>query len=204
MPLQNRVDPWGRIHAVPERGTLMGNRGILHDDHRNISRNWAHRHWVTCVLWPPRRGKRTPMSPGKYTELFFLDEATSLAAGHRPCSGCRREDARRFAVAWEKAIGPARPSKEKIDPCLNAERIGDGKSKRTYLSPLSDLPDGTFVDVDGDAYLLWHDRLRHWTFGGYTDDLARSSAPAEVTVLTPQSLVAVIAVGYTPAVHETA
>jgi hypothetical protein len=154
MPLQNRVTPFGAIVAVPERGTLMGNRGILHDAAGALRRRWATRAWICCLL--EFRGRRDPvMAPGHYTRLFFLDEPTALAAGHRPCAYCRREAYRSFRAAW--AAGSAHlglgtePRAAEIDRVLHAERLGPDGSKRLHPAELADLPDGAFVleDIEG-------------------------------------------------------
>ena len=124
MPRQNRVNPFGEIIATPERGTFMGNRGVLHDDEGRIRRKWQGKRWIVCVL-EFRGRKRKVMTPSRYTELFFLDEATALAAGHRPCAECRRERFKSFCCAWQPAHpqkGGSRPSASDIDTCLNAER----------------------------------------------------------------------------------
>jgi hypothetical protein len=155
MPLQNRVTPFGEIVAVPERGTMMGNRGILHDANGRLRRRWAGRLWICCVL--EFRGRRDPvMAPGHYTRLFFLDEPTALTAGHRPCAFCRRGAYLGFRTAW--AAGNARlglgqtPRAVEMDKILHAERLGPGGSKRLHRAMLGSLPDGVFVapDVGGD------------------------------------------------------
>lgn len=204
MTLRNRVDPWGEIVAVPARGTLMGNRGILHDDHRQIVRKSQKKRWIACRLWPPRRRDeaRVPMTPGEYTELFFLDEATALSAGHRPCSGCRKDDAGRFADAWRTAIGDPKLN-ENVDPRLHEDRLTDRRTKRTFTAGVDGLPDGVMVVVDGGPALLWRRRLLGWDWSGYTD-LGSRPTGLDVEVLTPKCLVDVIDAGYTPAVHSTA
>lgn len=201
MPRQNRVTPFGEIVAVPERGTLMGNRGILHDTDERIRRPWASRAWIACLL--EFRGRRDPvMAPGHYTRLFFLDEPTALAAGHRPCAYCRRTDYLAFREAWAEGnarlgLGPT-PRAPDIDRVLHAERLGPGRAKRTYPAQLSDLPDGVMVTFTGSepAFLRWQDALWRWTPGGYTERLALP--PDAVAVLTPPSIVAALAAGYTP------
>src|SRR5262245_6485047 len=126
MPRQNRVTPWGEIVAMPERGTLMGNRGLLHDAEGQIMRPWRERRWIICLLDFKGR-RRSVMSPGLYTELFFLDEATALAAGHRPCAECRRERFNAFRDAWLKGNGGAAPvTAPDIDRRLHEERLGPG------------------------------------------------------------------------------
>jgi hypothetical protein len=147
-PLQNRVTPFGEIVAVPERGTMMGNRGILHDARQHLRRRWAGRAWICCLL--EFQGRRDPvMAPGHYTRLFFLDEPTALAAGHRPCAYCRRSAYRAFRDAWaignpQRRLGPT-PRATEIDRVLHAERLGPGGDKRLHPTRLAGLPDGTFV-----------------------------------------------------------
>lgn len=148
MPLQNRVTPFGEIVAVPERGTMMGNRGILYDASRRLRREWAGQAWICCLL--EFRGQRGPViSPNHYTRLFFLDEPTALAAGHRPCAFCRRDDYKAFQTAWASGNtslghGPT-PRAAQIDRALHGERLGPGAHKRLHRAELSALPDGVFV-----------------------------------------------------------
>lgn len=211
MPLQNRVDPFGALFANSSRGELMGNRGgrIHRDDKTLGTRRWASRQWICCQLRFKER-HRDVWSAG-YTELFFLDEATAFAAGHRPCFECRREDARRFAACWAEANGLDRPPPAPaMDRVLHAERL-DGKSKRRHWLPLSELPDGAFVASggptvagDGEGALLVQDEsLLRWTPGGYTQRLARSETDS-VEVLTPPAILAVLAAGYRPILHVSA
>jgi hypothetical protein len=151
MPLQNRVTPFGQIVAIPERGTMMGNRGILHDAHRRVRRQWAGRAWICCLL--EFQGRRDPvMAPGHYTRLFFLDEPTALAAGHRPCAYCRRDDYNAFRSAWaagnpQHGTGQT-PRATEMDAILHLERVGPGLSKRLHSTVLDALPDGVFVTPD--------------------------------------------------------
>jgi len=207
MPLQNRVDPYGQLHAVAARGAWMGNRGILHDDAQKIVAPWRLQRWITCVL-SFRGRRRNVFTPHRYSELFFLDEATSFAAGHRPCAECRRERYNEFRAAWietnphadmEQAI-PA----EEIDRVLHTERAIRGGGKRTYLAKLKSLPPGVFVAHEGRAHVVWYGALRPWSFIGYSRPIAVSSISAEVSVLTPQSIVRIFATGFRPQVHETA
>src|SRR6516225_7744293 len=150
MPRQNRVTPFGDIIATLERGTFMGNRGVLHDSEGRIKRAWQLKRWIVCVLEFKER-KRQVMTPGHYTELFFLDEATAFAAGHRPCAECRRVRFLDFCNAWARAHpskdASPRPSATMIDDRLHAERIASNRSKRSYMAALDDLPDGVFVTV---------------------------------------------------------
>jgi hypothetical protein len=197
MPLQNRVTPHGDLVAVPERGLFMGNRGRLHDEHRQI-RRWADgRRWITCVT--EFRGRhRTVMAPGRYTELFFLDEATSFAAGHRPCAECRRADHRRFLGAWP--AGGARPRVDEVDRTLDDERR-EGRRRRTWPRTRDQLPDGAFVDVGGTAHLVLGGALHPWAPGGYGP--ARPAPTGVLDTLTPPSLLAVLAAGYELVLHPT-
>jgi len=209
MPRQNRVTPSGDIVATPDRGTFMGNRGCLHDDGGRVRRPWQVRRWLVCV--PEFRSrKRQVMRPGYYTELFFLDEATALAAGHRPCAECRRDRFDAFRRAWRTVHpqlgGPRLPTADVIDRRLHAERVGPDRSKRCFTAGLGDLPDGVFVrhPAWGDAaHLVRGDWLLPWSAGGYTGRLARP-ADLEVAVLTPESTVGVIRAGYAPDVHPSA
>lgn len=208
MPLQNRVTPFGEIVAIPERGTFLGNRGILHDADRQLRRKWVLKRWLVCVL--EFRGRnRTVMTPNRYTELFFLDEATALAAGHRPCAECRHARFIDFCMAWKAAhrgaAGSRRPSADEIDDRLHAERVNPDRSKRSHPGRLEELPDGVFVTVPawGDAaWLLWKDHIFKWSQGGY---LERRPWPKSlrVALLTPPATVAAIRAGYTPEVHAS-
>ena len=203
MPLQNRVNPLGEIVAVPERGLMMGNRGILHDERQHIVRCWQARRWITCVT-EFRGRRRTVMTPHRYTELFFLDEATAFAAGHRPCKECRYADYQRFVSAWAAWSGQ-RLSAGEMDNILHADRLegrGASRRKRTYQERLGALPDGIFVRVDGAAWLLWRNRLLAWSPAAYTT--RRAPPSGEVEVLTPRAIVEVFRAGYTPLVHPSA
>ncbi len=208
MPRRNRVNPFGEIRAVPERGTFMGNRGVLHDEAGTIRRPWQVQRWLLCLL-EFRGRQRTVMTPGRYTELFFLDEATGLAAGHRPCFECRRERFLAFCAAWQAGNhlpGAQRPTADHIDRRLHAERVTPDRSKRTFQANLDDLPNGVLVQLPGEAgraYLLWNDGLFLWTPGGYRAKQARRRA-LEVAVLTPQATVAAIRAGYVPEIHASA
>ncbi len=207
MPRQNRVTPFGEIVATPERGRFLGNRGVLHDAAGRIKRAWQVRRWLVCVLEFRGRNRRV-MTPGSYTELFFLDEATALAAGHRPCAECRHARFLDFCTAWRSAHpvddGSLRPTADEIDSRLHAERVNPDRSKRTFTAALDGLPDGVFVSLGASgepAYLVWGDGLLAWSPGGYRE---RRPKGAEVKVLTPPSTVAAIRAGYVPEVHPSA
>jgi hypothetical protein len=208
VPLQNRVTPFGEIVAVSQRGTLMGNRGgrIHTPDKKLTRRRWASRRWIACVLQFKGR-QREVMSAGRYTELFFLDEATALAAGHRPCRECRRADHERFRQAWLRgnaSLGlPPDVSIDAIDRVLHAERVGPGGAKVTFTARLGDLPEGVFVARGDTALLVAGGALGEWSPGGYRRRLPLNRG-ADVTVLTPRSIVRAITAGYAPAVHPSA
>jgi hypothetical protein len=208
MPRQNRVTPYGELVAVPDRGMFWGNRGVLVDWQGRLARYSRGRTWAICVLEYKGR-RRQQWSPGRLTELFFLDEATGLAAGHRPCGECRYRDYRAFKQAWAAWVAGGRPGNDvrpgvqAIDARLHADRLIKPGVRRTYQAPLPGLPDGTMVEHDGTPWLLYGGRLLAWTPGGYLD------RPVEVpqtpvTVLTPRATVATLAAGYRPVVHPTA
>jgi hypothetical protein len=202
MPRQNRVTPFGQIIATPQRGTFMGNRGQLHDERGRIRRPWQLKRWIICLLQFKGR-KRAVMTPGLYTELFFLDEATALAAGHRPCAECRRGRFDDFRRAW--AAGGDLPTATQMDERLHAERVTADKTKRTFVAALGELPDGVLVTVSASpeqAHLIWRGALLTWSPGGYGEGRPRSNE--EATVLTPASTVAALRAGYVPDVHRSA
>jgi hypothetical protein len=200
MPLQNRVTPFGEIVAMQERGTIMGNRGVLHDGAGRIVRDAQVKRWIACVL-EFRGRRRAVMQPRRWTELFFLDEATALSAGHRPCAECRNADYKRFRALWENCFG-APASADTMDLQLQADRIEDGR-KKTYRAGLDSLPDGTYIIDDGDACLVRGTELLVWSPAGYNNRRPRKHG-ATVEVLTPRSTVAVLTAGYTATVHHTA
>jgi hypothetical protein len=207
VPRQNRVTPFGDLIVTPCRGTLMGNRGRLHDERQRVRRPFVGKRWIVCVL--EFRGRhREVMAPGRYTELFFLDEATALAAGHRPCAECQRGRYRLFREHWaaadrNAAQSPA-PSADEMDAVLHTERLTSDSRKRTYPERLSRLPSGVLVaDGEGHAYLVRNGTLLLWTPDGYR---ATESRPVgrECRVLTPRSVVAAIAHGYPVGWHVSA
>jgi hypothetical protein len=200
--LQNRVTPRGTIVAASERGTLMGNRGVLHDSAQRIIRPWQLIRWISCVT--EFRGRRRPlMAPGRWTELFFLDEATAFAAGHRPCAHCRHADYQRFRRAWSAARGLEPASAEAIDRVLHEERLIGRREQRTHVERRDALPDGAMVSVDGEAYLVRGDALLPWSFTGYGAPRA-GPLPVQVEVLTPPSAIEALRRGYVAGVHRTA
>lgn len=213
MPLQNRVTPFGELVAIPERGLVMGNRGVLHDDVRRIVRDWQLRRWIICLT--EFRGRyRSVMQPRRYTELFFLDEATALAAGHRPCAECRNADYRKFVELWtaanafaSEAGADTRVRADAIDLQLHEERLVRShvarNVKRVYRAELHDLPDGAFVRVDERAWLVLGNELLLWSPQGYGERRKRTTQ-GNVDVLTPPSTFAVLAAGYIAGLHPSA
>jgi hypothetical protein len=202
MPLQNRVTPFGEILAIPERGLFTGNRGIIHDPATKtlLSRRWTTKAWIVCRC--EYKGMRRKVMGGRsWTELFFLDEATALAAGHRPCFFCRREAALHFQAAWAQGNNVARPSAPAMDAALHAERL-DGKAKRFHPLPsaIEELPDGTVIAADMDAFLIFDRRAFRWTPAGYA---AGQILPAGAELLTPPSTVRTLAAGYRPVLHPS-
>jgi hypothetical protein len=189
MPLQNRVTPTGELIATPARGMFMGNRGRLHDEHRRIVRASNGNLWIICVLQFNGR-HREIMTPNSYTELFFLDEAVGLAAGHRPCAECRRPAYR----AYLDAVG--------IDgaPELNA-RLRDARNAPAVTTEVASLPDGVFVESDEGPRLRWHGALHRWTSAGYVDP---QPVCGTARVLTPELSVTALRHGYRPLVHPSA
>ena len=200
MPLPNRVDPFGNLIATPARGTLMGNRGgRLHDDARKLgARRWVSKQWICCQLGFSNR-HRDVWGNG-YSEVFFLDEVTAFAAGHRPCFECRRKDAEHFAALFSGK--KQRATAAGMDEALHAERLA-GKSKRTHRRDIGTLPDGAVIAIDGDAFAIRGQRLLRWTPQGYADARPRPR-DAEVDALTPPLILRVLARGYTPLWHPSA
>ena len=203
MPLQNRVTPTGEIIATPERGLFTGNRGIIHDPATRtlLKKRWSTPAWLTCLC--EFRGRRRKVMGGRsWTELFFLDEATAFAAGHRPCFFCRREDALRFRAAWESGnrVGDLRAPD--MDAVLHRERLDKGK-KRLHPLPmrLDDLPDGAMVQEGAASFLIAWGRAFRWSPGGYS----KSEAPLkQAMLLTPPSTLRAFTAGYRVVLHPTA
>jgi hypothetical protein len=219
MPLQNRVDPYGRLFRTHARGTMLGNRGgCIHNEHREIVRAYKSRRWIACVLEFKGR-HRVVMTPNRYTELFFLDEAVALTAGHRPCAECRRARYNEFRAAWGRAEswegsgsecpeesghggpeGPRHRSADEMDVVLHPARIGRDGLKVTYRDELNSLPNGTFIELDERPWLVWDHALFLWTPEGYAQKRTRPSAT--VTVLTPKPIVSCLGNGYVPAIGK--
>jgi hypothetical protein len=202
MPLQNRVTPFGEILAIEQRGMFMGNRGIIHDPATRtlLNKRWSNKAWLICRC-EFRGQRRQVMSRRSWTELFFFDEATALAAGHRPCFFCRREAARAFAAAFAGPYGGAAMSAQQIDATLHAERLADGKKRIHPLraSPAT-LPAGTMVVLSGEAYLIAGGRAFLWTIHGYQAPRRISRADG---LLTPPSTLAALNAGYACELHPS-
>ena len=203
MPLQNRVTPFGDIVAIAERGTFMGNRGIIHDPATRtlLRRRWASQAWIIC-LCAYKGVRRRVMGGRSWTELFFLDEATALAAGHRPCFYCRRQDAEAFRAAWARGNGGEALHATAIDAVLHGERL-DGRDKRLHPlpGPVYALPDGAMIAAGGECFLVVRRAVRRWSAAGYGDSVP---APAEARLLTPPSTLRALAAGYRPVIHGSA
>lgn len=199
MPRQNRVTPLGELIATPQRGLVYGNRGCLHDAAGRIRRRHPTTRWIACRLRFKDR-RRTPlMAPGRFTELFFLDEATALAAGHRPCAECRRADYTQLTLLWAE-LHPGQDGADAIDAQLNRERlIGRNVGRRYHEAPFDDLPDGAFVLHASKPHLVLGHALLEWTPAGYGNRAPRPTH-AGATVITPPSLVALIRTERTPLV----
>jgi hypothetical protein len=203
LPLQNRVTPSGDIIATPHRGLFTGNRGIIHDPKTRtlLARRWAGKAWLTCVC--EFRGRRREVMGGRsWTELFFLDEATAFAAGHRPCFFCRRDDANRFRAAWEVGNGVTDILADDIDGVLHRERL-DGRAKRLHprTMPLEELPDGAMLQEGTQSYLMVQGRALLWSPAGYCE---AESAIKDAMLLTPPSTLRALSAGYRPVLHPSA
>lgn len=206
-PRQNRVDPFGAIHAVSARGMYMGNRGIIHDPacRTLLKRRWTTKAWIICVCAFKER-QRKVMSPGTYTELFFLDEVTALAAGHRPCFECRRRAAKIFAGCFADSHRIAGPKAKEIDAVLHKQRLAaGGATPPIAIGELPEFPDGTMISISGAPAALRNGSALPWSFFGYgrpipfhhlTDQTAR--------LITPEATVAVLKSGYRPDFSGTA
>jgi hypothetical protein len=202
MPLQNRVTPFGELLAAPARGTLFGNRGgRFHTDAKMLTaRRWASRQWICCVL--DFKGRQRDVWGRFYTELFFLDEPTALAAGHRPCFECRRKEAEAFAEHWRAARRlRRRPYAFEMDEVLHRERLY-GRAKRLHRRNIDGLPDGAFIALGEDAFAVRGDRILRWTPQGYDAEKPRPRG-GTVDVLTPPAILAVLSAGYEPRWHPS-
>jgi hypothetical protein len=199
MPLQNRVTPLGELVADSARGLVYGNRGCLHDETGRIRRRYNGKRWIACRLQFRGWHRRPLMQPGRFTELFFLDEATAFAAGHRPCALCRREDYARLVDVWSK-LHPGRVGADAIDAQLHSERLAhQTRAQLRHEAPLDELPDGAFVLHEGMPCLVLDSHLLGWTPAGYVERVSRPvGRPA--LVITPPSLVSVLRVGWQPLV----
>lgn len=200
MPLQNRVTPEGEIVAAAARGLFTGNRGIIHDPATKtlLNKRWTTRAWIVCVCDFKGR-RRDVMATQSWTELFFLDEATALAAGHRPCFLCRRADAERFRAAWIAGHGGERPSAVEMDKVLDAERR-EGRAKKRHALPMppARMPDGVMLADAKACYVTTKGRALRWSFEGY----APAALPeGDLAMLTPPSTFRAIAAGYAPVLH---
>ena len=205
MPYQNKVDPWGNINAVKSRGMFLGNRGVLHNEQKEIITTHRIKGWVTCLLEFKGR-KREIMTPNRYTELFFLDEATAFSAGQRPCAECRRSRYNEFKEKWLEAnqelLNGKKPTAANMDKIIHEERIHN-KQKVTYNHRLKELPNGIFVEINSSAFLVWANRLFEWSYLRYSKSKIEYNGNQEVVVLTPKSYVNTFAKGFIPEVHES-
>jgi hypothetical protein len=206
MPLRNRVTPLSELIADPARGLVYGNRGCLHDADGHIRRRYATRRWIACRLQFKGWLRRPLLQPGKFTELFFLDEATAFAAGHRPCALCRREDYDRLIEIW-RDLHPGQRGADAIDEQLHAERFDPAtRAQRHHEAEIDDLPDGAFVLHHDGPYLVRGEELLRWSPAGYDARIARP-AKTKAAVITPPSLLAVLRADWqslVPLLHPTA
>ena len=203
MPLQNRVTPTGDIIATPHRGMFTGNRGIIHDPATKtlLRKRWSSPAWITCVC-EFRGWRRKVMGTRSWTELFFLDEATAFAAGHRPCFFCRRDDANRFRAAWQQGNGVGDVRAKEMDAVLHRERLDRGKKRLHPLPvPFTQLPDGAMVQQGAESFLVLQGRALKWSMGGYR---TAESALDSAMLLTPPSTLRAISAGYRPLLHGSA
>ena len=203
MPLQNRVTPTGAIIATPHRGLFTGNRGIIHDPATRtlLKKRWSSPAWITCVC-EFRGWRRKVMGGRSWTELFFLDEATAFAAGHRPCFFCRRDDANRFRAAWEEGNGVKNIRAREMDVVLHRERLERGKKRLHPLPmPVAQLPDGAMVQVGEASFLIVQGRALQWSMAGYSE---AECAIDNAQLLTPPSTLRALNAGYRPVLHPGA
>jgi hypothetical protein len=202
MPLQNRVDPFGDIIDLPMRGLFTGNRGIIHDPETRTltAKRWTSKAWLVCSC-DYRNTRRDVMATRSWTELFFFDEATALAAGHRPCFQCRRQDADLFRAAWAKGNAKPLPSAGDIDTVLHKERLQSRRKRvNMLLSPLDELPDGAMITAGGNAYLIVRGQPYRWRAQGYEH---AETLPFVDGLLTPPSTLRALKAGYRPLLHPS-
>jgi hypothetical protein len=202
MPLQNRVTPTGDVIATPQRGLFTGNRGIIHDPATKtlLKKRWSSPAWITCVC-EFRGWRRKVMGTHSWTELFFLDEATALAAGHRPCFFCRRDDANRFRAAWEKGNGVKDIRAKEIDAVLHGERLERGTKRLHPLPmPMADLPDGAMVLAGEESFLIVQGWALQWSMAGYQRP---EVAIHDAMLLTPPSTLRALGAGYRAVLHPS-
>jgi hypothetical protein len=207
MPLQNRADPFGDIHAVAARGMFTGNRGVIHDPATRtlLRRRWTTKAWIICACSykdrPPRdvMGRNGRDGGAGWTELFFLDEVTALAAGHRPCFLCRREAATRFLGAFGRAFGIDAPKAPQIDARLHAERLASRNSGEPMpIEEPATLPDGAMISAGGDAFAIRDGVALRWTFDGYEPAGRADALAGKARLITPPTTVAILRAGYAP------
>ncbi len=211
MPLQNRVDPFGEIHAVGARGMFTGNRGVIHDPATRtlLKRRWTTKAWIICICeFRGRRrdvmGRNAPSGNAGWTELFFLDEVTALAAGHRPCFYCQRQRAKEFAECYADAFGIAEPKASEIDARLHGERCASGgRPVAIGVEALASLPDGTMVASGERAFAMHGGKLRRWSFKGWDSATPGLKVAGELTLLTPSTTVAMPRSGFKPIWHPS-
>jgi hypothetical protein len=218
MPLQNRVDPFGAIQTVPDRGLFMGNRGIIHDPETKtlLKKRWALQAWIVCAC-EFRNVQREPMGRNRqsndslggkagWTELFFLDEVTALAGGHRPCFFCRRERAKDFVQRFGETFGIAAPRAPQVDKRLHKERLASGgRPPNVTADELAGLPDGSMIADGGKAFALYGGKALQWSFAGYGEAAGFDGlAGRPLRLLTPATTVSVLRQGYEPVWHPTA
>jgi hypothetical protein len=211
MPLQNRVDPFGEIHAVGERGMFTGNRGVIHDPETRtlLRRRWTTKAWIICAC-EYKGFRREPMGRNArsggagWTELFFLDEVTALAAGHRPCFLCRREAANGFVRCYAEAFGVSQPRVPEVDARLHDERLAsNGKASQLDSDELARLPDGAMF-ADGETpYAVRSGKALPWSFAGYGAAVGFGRSPAS-RLITPLTTIDVLRAGFKPIFHKTA
>ncbi|MBY0381926.1 MAG: hypothetical protein K2W78_08425 [Xanthobacteraceae bacterium] len=202
MTLQNRVGPTGQIVATPHRGLFTGNRGIIHAPRtKTLTRRWSSKAWLVCLLEFQNR-RRDVWSGRHWSELFFLDEATALAAGHRPCFHCRRDDANAFRAAWQEGNGVTNIRASEMDAVLHRERI-EGRAKRLHPLPsaIDRLPDDVMIEAAGRAYLVTCGKPLFWSWAGYS---AANEPLSGAKMLTPPSTVRALRAGYCPVLHPSA